>query len=190
MNNLVLSQNPIGSDFYKPFSCHFKDWMKQGAWSSRALMASMGLRRYKKPSHKGVWVPWCWCVGHRACLEILAEIFEHSYVLFYQHKFINTETVLFPQHNASSSLVSSHQTQSSLVLGNNPHKGVYLSLKGFKTVCSESHHLIKLVLEISGQMVCLDKGNCPGPRKPKEDGGSYSFQQRKKHLLSMFGLYQ
>jgi hypothetical protein len=39
-------------------------------------------------------------------------------------------------------------------------------------------------------MVCLDKGNCPGPRKPKEDGGSYSFQQRKKHLLSMFGLYQ
>lgn len=83
-NVLILSQNPIGSNFCNTTYLPFLKLNKAECQKRQGSSGQCGAKEGKKLSHKGGYVLWDWGVGHRVCSEILAEIFEYLYILFYQ----------------------------------------------------------------------------------------------------------
>jgi hypothetical protein len=78
--------------------------MRQGAKRSKAQMEA---KREKNLCYQGIQVPRGRGVGNIECLEVPLEFFEHLYILFYQPRFNDIETIFLPQQSTSPSLFSS-----------------------------------------------------------------------------------
>lgn len=114
----------------------------------------------KTPSYQGVRVPQSWGVGSITCPDV-----------------------------KWNGLPVQQSVLSSLGLFGFGEQLLLRRLSGIEEtqgMCSGGHYLVKLVLEVAGQMLCLDKGCSSGSHHTQWSSEASSNEQRKEDLTFHF----